>query len=587
MSGAMPQHYHIPDSRRGVGWDESNVLLQGSRLLQPLSDQFGIELDQINFLFCEILGIVAGTAIRLWLPAYKAFPSVRTYRLLACGLLGAFMAFFCFGIRSLYLLAVTTICYYITRLANPRYAQLIVFVVAVGYLSYLHIYRMMKDYGGYNLDITMPMMVIVQKITAYAFAVHDGGKDPARLKLPDQPRHAIRTPPNYWEFLSYVFSFQSLLCGPFCFYDEYMDFIEGNSIEPSSYKKTEDAVKKAPTLSEGGKAGQSTEQVTEAEMLPPPQYHPSPLWPVTKKVLAAVFLCYLHIMLVPGVPLDLLTEESSLSKLSVIQLMFYLLIGTTFVRFKYYVAWLLSDAVANASGLGFNGYDELGKPKFDLVSNVDIIEFEFSQNMRSALIAWNSCTARWLRYVAYDRARFLPMMATYTLSAFWHGFYPGYYVTFISGALFTEAARWARRVFRPHFQKWKISRVVYDFMTFLTTRLCLAYVTFPFVLLEFRYAWIIYKALYFHFHVLALLAVFVLPFFLKSERKPVKDLGSQKKSDGDAPKSPSSDRLKPEQGDEGVRHRNLSPAGTVTGPGLEAAPSTHKDVQFANKPATG
>ncbi|XP_055345254.1 lysophospholipid acyltransferase 6-like [Paramacrobiotus metropolitanus] len=417
-------------------------------------------------------------------------------------------------------------------------------------------------------QLNWPMMVIVQKITAYVFAAHDGGKDPTRLMLPDQPRHAIRTP-NYWEFLSYVFSFQSLLCGPFCFYDEYMDFIEGNSIEPSSYKKTEDAVKKVPTLSEGSKASQSTEQVTEAEMLPPPQYHPSPLWPdrvyfiffyVDKESAGCSFVCYLHIMLVPGVPLDLLTEESSLSKLTVIQLMFYLLIGTTFVRFKYYVGWLLSDAVVNASGLGFNGYDELGKPKFDLVSNVGIIEFEFNQNMRSALTAWNSCTARWLRYVAYDRARFLPMMATYTLSAFCLGFYPGYYVTFISAALFTEAARWARRFFRPPFQKWKNSRVVYDFMTFLTIRLCLTYVTFPFVLLEFRYSWIIYKALYFHFHVLALLAVFVLPFFLKSDRKPVKDLGSQKKVDGDAPKSPSSVRVKPEQRDEGVRHRNMSPA---------------------------
>lgn len=38
--------------------------------------------------------------------------------------------------------------------------------------------------------------------------------------------------------------------------------------------------------------------------------------------------------------------------------------------------WFAADAVANASGLGFNGYDELGKPRWDLVSNVDIIELE-------------------------------------------------------------------------------------------------------------------------------------------------------------------------------------------------------------------
>jgi len=30
---------------------------------------------------------------------------------------------------------------------------------------------------------------------------------------------------------------------------------------------------------------------------------------------------------------------------------------------------------------------------------------------------------------------------TYTLSAFWHGFYPGYYVTFLTGSLFTNSAR--------------------------------------------------------------------------------------------------------------------------------------------------
>lgn len=31
--------------------------------------------------------------------------------------------------------------------------------------------------------------------------------------------------------------------------------------------------------------------------------------------------------------------------------------------------------------------------------------------------------------------------ATYILSAIWHGFYPGYYFTFLGGALTTNAAR--------------------------------------------------------------------------------------------------------------------------------------------------
>lgn len=45
-------------------------------------------------------------------------------------------------------------------------------------------------------------------------------------------------------------------------------------------------------------------------------------------------------------------------------------------RIKYYLAWVLADAVNNASGLGFNGYDEKGNAKWDLVSNVNIFREE-------------------------------------------------------------------------------------------------------------------------------------------------------------------------------------------------------------------
>jgi hypothetical protein len=40
------------------------------------------------------------------------------------------------------------------------------------------------------------------------------------------------------------------------------------------------------------------------------------------------------------------------------------------------VAWVLADVVNNASGMGFNGYDEFGKAKWDLVTNVRIWEEE-------------------------------------------------------------------------------------------------------------------------------------------------------------------------------------------------------------------
>lgn len=54
------------------------------------------------------------------------------------------------------------------------------------------------------------------------------------------------------------------------------------------------------------------------------------------------------------------------------------MMATTTIRFKYYHAWLLADAICNNSGLGFNGYEKDGNPKWDLISNINVISFEVS-----------------------------------------------------------------------------------------------------------------------------------------------------------------------------------------------------------------
>lgn len=55
------------------------------------------------------------------------------------------------------------------------------------------------------------------------------------------------------------------------------------------------------------------------------------------------------------------------------------MMATTVVRLKYYHAWLFADAICNNSGIGFNGYDERGKSKWDLISNINVINFEVTR----------------------------------------------------------------------------------------------------------------------------------------------------------------------------------------------------------------
>lgn len=56
------------------------------------------------------------------------------------------------------------------------------------------------------------------------------------------------------------------------------------------------------------------------------------------------------------------------------------MMATTTIRFKYYHAWLLADAICNNSGLGFNGYEKDGNPKWDLISNINVISFEVTSD---------------------------------------------------------------------------------------------------------------------------------------------------------------------------------------------------------------
>lgn len=74
----------------------------------------------------------------------------------------------------------------------------------------------------------------------------------------------------------------------------------------------------------------------------------------------------------------LFPEPEFLEEFSFQSKMMYIVITTTISRFKYYHAWLLADAICNASGLGFNGYDAKGRARWDLISNVDVLKFEVS-----------------------------------------------------------------------------------------------------------------------------------------------------------------------------------------------------------------
>jgi len=102
----------------------------------------------------------------------------------------------------------------------------------------------------------------------------------------------------------------------------------------------------------------------------------------------------------------------------------------------------MSEGSCILSGLGFNGYNPDGSVRWDRVTNVSPLALETAQNNKEYLEVWNQNTNKWLRNYVYLRVTprgkkpgFRSAMATFITSAVWHGFYPGYYLTFVTAGL--------------------------------------------------------------------------------------------------------------------------------------------------------
>ena len=73
--------------------------------------------------------------------------------------------------------------------------------------------------------------------------------------------------------------------------------------------------------------------------------------------------------------------------------------------------------------------------------------FQTCTSLKVLLDKWNMTTTMWLRYVVYERLH--STLGVFALSAFWHGYYPGYYLTFIGGAFFIHTARLVSELRQP------------------------------------------------------------------------------------------------------------------------------------------
>eukprot|EP00611_Tribonema_gayanum_P014718 TRINITY_DN2619_c0_g1_i7.p1 TRINITY_DN2619_c0_g1~~TRINITY_DN2619_c0_g1_i7.p1 ORF type:complete len:153 (-),score=28.52 TRINITY_DN2619_c0_g1_i7:81-539(-) len=134
--------------------------------------------------------------------------------------------------------------------------------------------------------------------------------------------------------------------------------------------------------------------------------------------------------------------------------------------------------------------------------------------------AWNKMTQSWLEKYVYTRTN-NSLMATYFVSAFWHGFYPGYYLFFMSLPLAQQTLRVARKSISPHFYKNKTVEQVYHYTCIIINSMFINYLVIPFQMLSWERSTAVWGSFHYFPHI-AIAVLYILGRFVLKPPMPAK-----------------------------------------------------------------
>lgn len=408
-----------------------------------------------------------------------------------------------------------------------RYCHIIGVTFALAYLTVCHLIRLHTDYMGWSLDYSGAMMVMTIKLCSFAWNLFDGSdrevrkmvkrieaKDRFSSTFIERLNLALDSPPSFIGYLGHMFCPLNVLTGPAFEYSIYANAFEVIDETSVPNKIPNDAQNKngadsANTLTVKGKVGMPTQRI--------------PCGRVFFTFLGVLFFLgctaygkLFYVAADPLLPKDhpeatgTIIPASVLNQNSTLAIIKWVVPFAFFTRSKYYFAWLFAEVSALLAGIGYT--PENKNDKWAAARNIDVIGFELAPNLSSASAAWNKGTQMWLLRYSYKRTpRALQMLATYSLSAFWHGFYPGYYLFFLTMPLFQAVEKAIQAKIKPRLIP-VIGEKMVTFLGILLTFTIIQYSNLPFVALGWDAGLLTWEAFNFVPHILAVIALVVISF---------------------------------------------------------------------------
>ncbi|KAI9266628.1 MBOAT, membrane-bound O-acyltransferase family-domain-containing protein [Phascolomyces articulosus] len=395
--------------------------------------------------------------------------------------------------------------YFFVKYYHGKSGPYINFVIALLSMSICHIDRQLKGYvGDTKLDYSGIMMVLIFKVSSFGFNVADGRYGAV---TDFNKRMKIDRYPSLIEYFGWLCFFGGFYVGPTC---EYMDYYRYTNYFFLSSDK-----------------------------------HLSPYKPALKKVLLGVIFAGLMSTIGAKYTYFRMMEVDYLAMPFYKRFIAFELSGFV-TRSKFYCVWMLAEGSCILSGFGYNGIRE-GKHRWDRLTNIDWYAIETAQSMRYLSNRWNRSSNTWIRHYVYFRLAtpeskntIFALVASYTTSSIFHGFYSGYYLFFVGFSIFQILDRRMRKILRPLVMSAEDSqkplpgwKKLYDIAGYIISLRAGCALTAPFELLYLSRVVTVWGSVY-YFHLVAYAVLWILllilePTFLRIQERRL-DQAAFKKS---------------------------------------------------------
>ncbi len=274
-------------------------------------------------------------------------------------------------------------------------------------LSYISVFQLVPRGPPTRLNflicdnLTKPLTMMFVRLTTFCWNVSDGRSPPDKRSTVSTAR-GISKFPNTLEYASYVFFFPTL------FAESHLDFAE--------YRRVINVENACVGTS------QDREKTSQSKTLSKSLY--GSITRLASGMAFEIAFVYLSELF----PAEDLFQHDFQSLGPIAQILMLHTVGF-WARLRGYGNWRLAEGSLIACGFALQSSDSWGG-----LANVNPWQVEFATNPRAYVNNYNTSTATWFKNHAYLRlqtSREAAGMITFIYSALWHGFAPGFWVTFV------------------------------------------------------------------------------------------------------------------------------------------------------------